>query len=152
MHHGIRKVKRVTLILCFTFLTIALSGCQQFLTVTASTTENTLLFTFNEGDGIYLYDLEMDRADCENNCVMWSVVNKEGENGVNTRAKLKAGQFRYGQKFENLVTKVLPKQLSPGKYIIGGTVTTTKGYGSLFDFEFTLDIDKSGSMTITPIK
>lgn len=127
---------------------LAVTGCQKFPAVTALMEGSSLVFEFNSYHVVSLHDLEMDLTDCKSDCVMWSAVNQVNENGELTQASLESGKLRYGQQFNDMETKVPPKQLVPGSYIIGGTTSTKERTKSLFEYEFTLKSDVSGTLVV----
>lgn len=140
------KKSYITLSLFFVLLVV--TGCQKFLAVTASMDGGSLIFHFDSDYAVSLHDLEMDRTDCKSDCVIWSAVNKVDKNGELTKAFLESGTFKYGQKFDELETRVPPKPLVPGSYIIGGTISTDESAKHFFEYEFTLESDASGALVV----
>lgn len=141
-------MKKLYITLSLLLVLLAATGCQKFLAVTASMEGGSLTFHFDSDYAVSLRDLEMDRIDCKGDCVMWSTVNQVDKNSELTKAFLESGKFKYGQKFNEMETRVPPKSLVAGSYTIGGTISTDESAKHFFEYEFTLESDASGALVV----
>ena len=139
-----------SLIILLFFITI-LTGCQKFIEIKAEIQNDTLLFVFSNRPAnaiIKIYDIELYKINCQNNCVMWHMVNKINTSSEVTYIELKGNYIEYGQRFSGMNLKVPPKALIPGKYTATGTASIKNEGGRLFVINFELELDKNGKLTV----
>jgi hypothetical protein len=151
MYKSAVKMKIILHVLAFTFFTITLVACQKFLEIKAEIRGDDLVFIFlppPHKATLTVNDIQLYRDDCQEKCLMWHVINKEGDDGYLTHAKLSDDHVVYGHEFPELDTRVQPKALSPGKYTVTGNGSIKNKAASSLYYQFSMVLDVNGKLML----
>ncbi len=112
---------------CLIVLTI---GCQSTKKFDVYLTEGQLTFGNKKivkevlkGRGYMLSDIEVKRLDCDNDCVMWSMVRERDPiNATSNDIRGIMGEILYGRRIAGMVERVEAKNLVAGEYVVTATL------------------------------
>lgn len=139
--------------LALLFFPVILLGCQKFAKIDVGVKNNEVFFFFikkpKKNISVKLYELEVSKLNCSENCSMWLALNRVNSEGYLTAEVLDRNSLTYGEKFPGLEDRVSAKPLVPGKYVVSGNAEIG-GKNRTFFRQFELSEGADGELIVAP--
>jgi len=108
-----------------------------------------VMFGVKEPSTIQIYSIDLIRkGECQSDCMMWSVMNEQLEDGTFTYIKRTTLTIDYGEELTGMIVKQKNKELVIGDYSVGGDVSIENDGAKIFYAKFTIRMQDNGHLAL----